>query len=137
MSFQQLFDPNSSTFTYLVVDDSTHEAVLIDPVVDQVERDLEQIREHGLKLRFALETHVHADHVTAGRILKEATGAQTAVAKDCNAQSYDRYLKDGDVILFGREEIVVIATPGHTPGSVSFLWRDRVFTGDTLLIGGC
>ncbi|HWT86858.1 MAG TPA: rhodanese-like domain-containing protein, partial [Myxococcales bacterium] len=65
------------------------------------------------------------------------TGAQTAVCRDCNAQGYDRLLTDGDVILFGHEEILTIATPGHTPGSVSYLWRDRVFTGDTLLIGGC
>jgi rhodanese-related sulfurtransferase len=80
---------------------------------------------------------VHADHVTAARALKTSTGATTAVSADCNAQGYDRSLRDGDVILFGHEEITVISTPGHTPGSVSYLWRDRVFTGDTLLIGGC
>ncbi|HCU24319.1 MAG TPA: MBL fold metallo-hydrolase [Deltaproteobacteria bacterium] len=137
MSFLQLFDENSSTFTYLISDDVTHEAVLIDSVIDQVERDLSLLQEHELKLKYALETHVHADHVTAGLALKQATGAQTAVAQDCHAQGYDFYLKDGDVILFGREELLVLATPGHTPGSVSFLWRDRVFTGDALLIGGC
>ena len=137
MSFRQLFDPASSTFTYLLADDLTHEAVLIDPVVEQVERDLRLLRENGLKLKYALETHVHADHITAGHALKQATGAQTAVASDCHAQGYDQYLKDGEVLLFGREELLVIATPGHTPGSVSYLWRDRIFTGDTLLIGGC
>lgn len=137
MSFRQLFDADSSTFTYLVIDDSTHEAVLIDPVIGQLSRDLHVIQENGLKLKYALETHVHADHVTAGLALREASGAQTAVAQDCHAQGYDRYLKEGEVILFGKEEMLVIATPGHTPGSVSFLWRDRVFTGDALLIGGC
>ena len=137
MFFKQLFDPASSTFSYLIGDDATHEAVLIDPVIDQVERDLRMVREHGLSLKYTLETHVHADHITAALALKQATGAQTAVARDCNAQGYDRHLKNGDVILFGHQEIMVFATPGHTPGSVSYLWRDRVFTGDTLLIGGC
>ncbi len=137
MFFKQLFDPASSTLTYLIADDSNHEAVLIDPVTEQVEREVHLLREHGLALRYTLETHVHADHVTAAQALKQATGAQTAVCHDCMAQGYDRLLRDGDVILFGHEEILTIATPGHTPGSVSYLWRDRVFTGDTLLIGGC
>ena len=137
MFFRQLFDPTSSTLSYLIADDASHEAVLIDPVVEQVERDVHIVREHGLKLKTTLETHVHADHVTGAQALKDATGAQTAVCRDCNAQGYDRLLRDGDVILFGHEEILTIATPGHTPGSVCYLWRDRVFTGDTLLIGGC
>lgn len=137
MFFKQLFDPASSTYTYLIADDETHEAVLIDPVIEQVERDLQLVREHGLSLKYTLETHVHADHITAALALRQATGAQTAVSRDSNAQGYDRYLQDGDVVLFGHQEIMVIATPGHTPGCVSYLWRDRVFTGDTLLIGGC
>src|SRR5262252_1236402 len=137
MFFRQLFDPASSTLSYLVADDASHEAVLIDPVVEQVERDVRLLRDHGLTLKYTLETHVHADHVTAAQALKQATGAKTALCRDCNAQGYDRLLDDGDVILFGHEEIITIATPGHTPGSVSYLWRDRVFTGDTLLIGGC
>jgi len=137
MFFRQLFDPASSTYTYLIADDTTREAVLIDPVIEQLERDVRLLREHGLALRYSLETHVHADHVTAAHELKVATGAQTAVSRDCNAHGYDRLLGEGDVVLFGHEEITVIATPGHTPGSVAYLWRDRVFTGDTLLIGGC
>lgn len=135
--FRQLFDPASFTYTYLVADDLSHEAVLIDPVIEQLGRDLQLLREHSLRLKFTLDTHVHADHITAALALKQATGAQTAVAQDCNAQGYDRELRDTDVILFGHEEILVLATPGHTPGSVSYLWRDRLFTGDTLLIGGC
>jgi glyoxylase-like metal-dependent hydrolase (beta-lactamase superfamily II)/rhodanese-related sulfurtransferase len=135
--FRQLFDPVSFTYTYLIADDTTHEAVLIDPVLEQVERDTRLLREHGLTLRYTVETHVHADHITGALAIKQATGAQSVVARDCNAAGYDRYLVDGDVVLFGREEILAIATPGHTPGSISYLWRDRVFTGDTLLIGGC
>ncbi len=137
MFFRQLFDPASSTYTYLIADDTRHEAVLVDPVLEQVERDLRLLREHGLTLKYSLDTHVHADHITAAHALKDATGAQTALSQDCNAPGYDRLLHDGDVILFGSEEITVIATPGHTPGSVCYLWRDRLLTGDTLLIGGC
>jgi glyoxylase-like metal-dependent hydrolase (beta-lactamase superfamily II)/rhodanese-related sulfurtransferase len=137
MSFKQLFDPASCTYTYLIADDTTHEAVLIDPVYEQVERDLELLRSRGLTLRYTVETHVHADHVTGAAAIRQATGARSVVAQECNADGYDRYLRDGEVVLFGQEEILAIATPGHTPGSMSYLWRDRLFTGDTLLIGGC
>src|SRR5882672_8693183 len=137
MTFRQLFDPESCTYSYLLADDATHEAVLIDPVLEQLGRDLLLLREHRLHLKWSLETHVHADHITAGAALQKETGAQTAVARECSASGYERYVADGDVILFGQQEILVLATPGHTPGSVSYLWRDRVFTGDTLLIGGC
>ena len=85
MFFRQLFDPSSSTYTYLIADDATHEAVIIDPVSEQTERDLKLLREHGLKLVFTLETHVHADHITGANALRQATGAHTAVARDCLA----------------------------------------------------
>ncbi len=137
MDLQQLFDPESSTYTYMLSDPTTREAVIIDPVLGQSERDLAILREQGLKLTWVLDTHVHADHVTGANALKAATGATIAVGRACEACGYDRNLEDRDVIDFGAERIQVLATPGHTAGGMSYLWRDRVFTGDTLLIGGC
>jgi len=137
MVFRQLFDPASFTYTYLIGDPMSKEAVIIDTVYEQVERDLSVIREHGLTLRYVLETHVHADHITGANRLKVETAAHSAVGQGCGAPGFDQQLVDGDEICFGEEVIKVITTPGHTPGSVSFLWRDRVFTGDALLIGGC
>lgn len=135
--FRQLFDPESSTYSYLLGDQAAGEAVVIDPVREQVERDLSLLSSHGLRLAWILETHVHADHVTGARALRERTGARTAVSLHCGASGFDRLLTDGDEIAFGAERIGAIATPGHTPGSTCYLWRDRLFTGDTLLIGGC
>lgn len=137
MIFRQLFDSESSTYTYVLGDDVTRQAVVIDPVLPQSARDLAILEELGLKLAWVLDTHVHADHVTGANALKAATGALTAVGAGCEAVGYDRALSDGDEIAFGNERLRVLATPGHTPGSSSFVWRDRVFTGDTLLIGGC
>ncbi|HWQ38630.1 MAG TPA: MBL fold metallo-hydrolase [Burkholderiales bacterium] len=137
MIFRQLFDPGSATYTYLLACARTREAVLVDPVREQFERDLAVIGQLALRLMYILETHVHADHVTGARRLRERTGARTAVSRHCGASGYDRLLDEGDVIVFGDEVLRAIATPGHTPGSTCFLWRDRLLTGDTLLIGGC
>lgn len=137
MIFKQLFDPVSSTLTYVIGDADTREAVIIDPVAQQSARDLGAIDALNLKLKWILDTHVHADHVTGAAILKAATGAQAAVGMACDAPAYDRQLIGGDTIKFGAETIGVIATPGHTPGGLTFQWRDRLFTGDALLIGGC
>lgn len=136
MIFKQLFDPDSSTYTYLLGDDQGN-AALIDPVLEQVDDYLELLAAENLNLRLVLDTHVHADHITGSQTLKARTGATTAIAKSCAAPGYDRQLADGDVLSFGSESLRVIATPGHTPGGLSYLWRGRVFTGDTLLINGC
>lgn len=137
MIFHQLFDTESSTYTYVIGDEDTHAGVIIDPVLGQEERDLGVARSAGLHLAWILDTHVHADHVTGANALKARTGAVTAVGEACGTVGYDHAIVDGEVIAFGNQALKAISTPGHTPGSTSFAWRDRVFTGDTLLIGGC
>lgn len=133
----QLFDPASSTYTYLLFDPSTREALIIDPVDQQVDRDLATLGQFGLKLVWTLETHVHADHVTSAGSLAEHTGARTAAPAGCGVYTAAMQLQDGDVLRFGAEQLKVLHTPGHTAGSMSYVWRGHVFTGDTLLIGGC
>ncbi|MEX5744498.1 MBL fold metallo-hydrolase [Massilia sp. X63] len=133
----QLFDTESSTFTYILATQAGGEAVLIDPVDEHWERDLEHLRRLDLKLAYVLETHAHADHVTSAGKLRELTGAKAAVPSGCGIPPADVQLNDGDVIRFGGEEILVLHTPGHTAGSMSYVWRNNVFTGDTLLINGC
>jgi glyoxylase-like metal-dependent hydrolase (beta-lactamase superfamily II)/rhodanese-related sulfurtransferase len=135
--FHQLFDTESSTYTYIVGDEETHDGVIIDPVLGQDARDLGIVRSEGLRLTWILDTHVHADHVTGANALKARTGATTAVGEACGTVGYDHAIVDGEVIAFGNQTLKAISTPGHTPGSTCFTWRDRVFTGDTLLIGGC
>lgn len=134
----QLFDTESSTFTYILVAPGEKEAVIIDPVQRHWERDLQHLRRLGLTLRYVLETHAHADHVTSAGRLCELTGAAAAVPSGCGIGPAGMQLNDGDVISFGTgEEIRVLHTPGHTAGSMSYVWRGNVFTGDTLLIDGC
>jgi len=139
MIFRQLFDPQSSTYTYLLADSATREALLIDPVFEHARRDGALIEELGLKLRYTLETHVHADHVTGAWLLKRRFGSAIALSKDGGAQGADRTLADGDKVDFGRRSLDVRATPGHTGGCVTYVLDDRsmAFTGDALLIRGC
>jgi glyoxylase-like metal-dependent hydrolase (beta-lactamase superfamily II)/rhodanese-related sulfurtransferase len=133
----QLFDPASSTYTYLVFDETTREALIIDPVDEQLDRDLSVLREHSLVLLWSLETHAHADHITSAGLLAEHMGARTAAPAGCNIGTAAVQLNDGQVLHFGGEQIKALHTPGHTAGSMSYLWRSHVFTGDTLLIDGC
>jgi len=138
MLFRQLIDDRSSTYTYLLADPATRDAVLIDPVFEQYARDAALLRELGLTLRHTLETHVHADHVTAAWLFRERLGSTIVVPADGGAQGADRLVREGDVVAFGGETLSVLATPGHTAGCVSYLTGDRraVFTGDALLIRG-
>src|SRR5438067_4766109 len=120
MIFRQLFDPQSSTFTYLLADESTREAVLIDPVFEQVRRDAALLAELGLKLVATLETHIHADHVTGAWLLKQRTGSRIMVAAASGAVGADRLLVPDDVVGFGGRRLMVRATPGHTSGCVTY-----------------
>ncbi|MBL8390194.1 MAG: MBL fold metallo-hydrolase [Hydrogenophaga sp.] len=133
----QLFDPDSCTYTYVLSDQTTREALIIDPVEEQIERDLATLREYGLRLVWTVETHAHADHVTSSGKLAELAGARTAAPAGCGIGTAGRQLQDGDELVFGDERLRALHTPGHTAGSMSYLWRDHVFTGDALLIGGC
>jgi sulfur dioxygenase len=133
----QLFDPASSTYTYVLFDQNTREALIIDPVDEQIERDLAVLREYGLELRWAVETHAHADHITSAGQLAELAGARTAAPAGCAIGTAALQLGHGDMLYFGTEGLKALATPGHTAGSMSYLWRDHVFTGDSLLINGC
>ena len=133
----QLFDPASSTYTYVLFDQTSRDAVIIDPVDEQLERDLATLREYGLKLVWAVETHAHADHITSAGKLAELAGARTAAPQGCGIGTAGVQLQHGDSLPFGSETLKALHTPGHTAGSMSFVWRDHVFTGDTLLINGC
>ena len=136
--FRQLFDPQSWTYTYLLGDDKTNEAILVDPVFEQVRRDAALINELGLKLVATAETHVHADHVTGGWMLKRQFGSDIVISEASNAEGADRYVVDGDMISFGKRYIQVRATPGHTDGCLTYVLDDEsmAFTGDCLLIRG-
>ncbi|MEZ4402599.1 MAG: MBL fold metallo-hydrolase [Kofleriaceae bacterium] len=136
MFVRQLFDPASSTYTYLVADRATGEAALIDPVLEQVDRDLELVAQLGLRLTAVLDTHVHADHVTAAGKLRERTGART-YASGAGAPCVDQPLTDGQVVQIGDVTLTAVATPGHTDDSLCLVADGAVFTGDTLLIRGC
>jgi glyoxylase-like metal-dependent hydrolase (beta-lactamase superfamily II)/rhodanese-related sulfurtransferase len=135
--FQQLFEAESSTFTYLLADAASKEAVLIDSVVETVDRDLKLIGELDLKLKYVLDTHIHADHVTgAGEIRRLVEGVVTAVPRNASVPCADIHLADGDEVKFGSFTIRALETPGHTDASLSYLCEDMVFTGDALLIRG-
>jgi len=137
--FRQLFDAQSSTYTYLLGDSVAGEAVLIDPVFEQARRDAALVHELGLRLAWTLETHVHADHVTGGWLLKQREGSCIALSERGGASGADRLLGDGDRVDFGKRYVEVRCTPGHTDGCVTYVLDDQsmAFTGDALLIRGC
>ena len=138
MLFRQLFDAETCTFTYLLADESSREAVLIDSVIEQSERDAQLIRDLGLTLKYLIETHVHADHITAVARLKAAFPHAKSVYNACaGVNAPDLLVKDGDTLQFGRHTLNVLYTPGHTDACTSFQIGDKVFTGDALLIRGC
>ena len=138
MLFRQLLDKESSTYTYLLADLTLKEAILIDPVLEQVERDRQLLQELDLSLRYCLETHIHADHITGTAKHREATGCLGIVPDKAHVICADRYIKDGETLQLGSITIEAIATPGHTDSHLTYyVNNDRVFTGDALLIRGC
>jgi glyoxylase-like metal-dependent hydrolase (beta-lactamase superfamily II)/rhodanese-related sulfurtransferase len=139
MLFRQLFDQDSSTYTYLLADESSREAVLIDPVIEQFQRDRTLIEELQLKLLYVLDTHVHADHVTGSGMLSQHFGAKSVVSERAGIVCADWQVKQGDRVRFGQHALEVRETPGHTNGCLSFVCREAhmIFTGDALLIRAC
>ena len=139
--FRQLFDATSSTYTYLLGDSG--EAVLIDPVFENAARDTALLRELGLRLVATLDTHVHADHVTAAWLLKQRCGSRILLAAAAGAANVDQGLRHGDRVSFGSRHLAVRATPGHTSGCLTYVLnkvldgQQLAFTGDSLLIRGC
>lgn len=136
MLFRQLFERDSSTYTYLIARRTGGEALLIDPVRSQVGRYLQLIDELGLRLVVAIDTHVHADHVTGLGDLRAATSCVTLMGEQSRAECVSRKVTDGERLQIDGLELRALYTPGHTDDSYSFLMKDRVFTGDTLLIRG-
>jgi sulfur dioxygenase len=135
--FRQLFDKDTGTFTYLMFDSSTMEGLIIDPVKEQFDRSLQFIEELGVELKYVIDTHVHADHVTSSCMLRDATGAKSAFGENSAVPCTDILLCDGDELECGRFELIAISTPGHTDACTSFYTEGRLFTGDSLLIRGC
>ncbi|MCB9778649.1 MAG: MBL fold metallo-hydrolase [Alphaproteobacteria bacterium] len=139
MIFRQLFDRESCTYTYLLADEQSRQAVLIDPVRPMLERDLQVIEDLGLTLVKTLETHIHADHVTSSGLFRKSLGSQSVVSAAGGASCADVLVEDGDVVKVGEVELEVRQTPGHTDGCVAYVDHQgrRVFTGDTLMVRGC
>ena len=137
MIFRQLFEPLSSTCTYLLGCEDTGEAVLIDPVVNSIERDRALVASLGLKLAWTLDTHIHADHITAALHLKQQAGSRIAAPAMDQLPCTDHGVLDGVPFAVGRIAFRPLHTPGHTDGHFAYALDDRVFSGDALLIDGC
>lgn len=137
MFVRQLFDRESSTYTYLIADEKTSEAAIIDPVKEQLDRDVLLIKQLGFNLKYVLETHVHADHITSSGKLRDEFSAQVVLHENSGAKCADLLIKDNAVLKLGEIEIKALHTPGHTNADVSFLVENTIFTGDALLVRDC
>ncbi len=138
MLFRQLFDRESSTYTYLLADLELKEAILVDPVLEQVDRDLKLLKELELTLHYCIETHIHADHITGTGKLRELTGCLGIVPENAQADCANRHIQDEETLELGAIFLEAIATPGHTDSHMAYsINRERVLTGDALFIRGC
>ena len=136
MIFKQVFDIKSSTYTYLIASAKGREAVIIDPVIENVEKYISLLQELDLKLVKVIDTHIHADHITGASKLKKATNCSTIMGEHTPADAVEIKVKDGEKVKIDQIEIKAIYTPGHTSDSYSFLMDKYLFSGDTLLING-
>ncbi|MGV0887685.1 MBL fold metallo-hydrolase [Acinetobacter venetianus] len=137
MIFHQFFEKESSTYTYLIASEQTHEAVLIDPVASEIESYAKKLNEHNLTLVYSLDTHVHADHVTAANLLREKFGCKTVLHRHSGVACGDIFITDRSAVRVGEILIEARYTPGHTNACTSYVVDGMVFTGDALLIDGC
>lgn len=135
--FHQLYEPESSTYTYIIADKKSKEAAIIDPVLETVDRDLKLIKELGLNLIYVLDTHIHADHITAAGEIRKHTKAKTAVSSAAGVSCVDIPLEDGQELLLGTKKIKILSTPGHTNTCMTYYFEGMLFTGDSLMIRGC
>ena len=136
MLFRQLFDKTSSTYTYVIASAMGREAVIIDPVLDNIKLYIQLLKELDLKLVKVIDTHIHADHITAASKLKNETNCTTIMGEHTPSNTVEIRVKNDEIIYIDNLEIRAIYTPGHTKDSYSFLMNDYLFSGDTLLING-
>ena len=136
MIFKQVFDTKSSTYTYLIASAKGREAIMIDPVLDNIEEYISLLNEFDLKLVKVIDTHIHADHITGASALKEKTKCVTIMGDHTPAETVEIKVKDEEIIKLDQLEIKALHTPGHTSDSYSFLMNNYLFSGDTLLING-
>jgi len=136
MIFRQLFDKTSSTYTYLLASAKGREALIIDPVLENIEQYIKLLNELDLKLIKVIDTHIHADHITAASKLKNKTNCTTIMGEHTPSNAVEIKVKDNEIIYVDKLKIKVIYTPGHTKDSYSFLMNNYLFSGDTLLING-
>ncbi|EMJ88854.1 MBL fold metallo-hydrolase [Leptospira meyeri] len=138
LKIRPLYDLESGTWTYLILDQKSKQSVLVDPVLERLERDLNYIQELGYSLSLTVETHMHADHITSAGNLRDKTNCESYASENSGAACASKFLKDGDSFYVGNLKFLVIHTPGHTPCSISLLLNGLyLFSGDALFVRGC